>query len=421
MNEHSYRARLRADLEKWVSSGSVPPSAADAIRTALGPDPERAGAAIFATIAGVVLVGAALLVFVASNWQGIPRVGRLALLLGSIVGAFGVGAVLSRLGKERLADLAATFGTVAFCGSIALVGQMYHLPQDMAGGSLLMAGGALLAALLTSSRGALAVAAFAGAFWTTIVVNDMRIMPHLGYAVFWLPMAGLALAWQGATARHIAVLCFGFWWLMLGVNYRLGTWDLSLIEHGLGGATLALGLGALAQTYGRGRVADAGATFFDYGCFGLMLTLAFGVGVAGHGRLSSLWPWWIVVSIALGLLGLVIALVQSANRLGLATLLGAWVLVFFVMPFEAYALPKLVYGGLATGSAVLMLLYATTQERRPRYVAAWLGFGGVVMMLTWAFGSGLLDRAILLALAGLLTIGIAALLKKFKPAEGGLA
>ena len=220
MNEHSYRARLRADLEKWVASGHVPPSAADAIRTALGPDPERAGAAFFATIAGVVLVGAALLVFVASNWQGIPRVARVALLLGSIAGAFGVGAVLSRIGKERLADLAATFGTIAFCGSIALVGQMYHLPPDMAGGSSLMAGGALLAALLTSSRGALAVAAFAGAFWTTIVVNDMRIMPHLSYVLFWAPMAVLALAWQGATAvsyTHLDVYKRQAW---LGASHR---------------------------------------------------------------------------------------------------------------------------------------------------------------------------------------------------------
>ena len=57
--------------------------------------------------------------------------------------------------RPILADLCASVGAIIFGAGIALVGQMYHLGGDFAGGMLLWAIGALAAAALTGSRGAL--------------------------------------------------------------------------------------------------------------------------------------------------------------------------------------------------------------------------------------------------------------------------
>ena len=64
--------------------------------------------------------------------------------------------------------LCAAVGAIVFGAGIALVGQMYHLGGDFAGGMLLWAMGALATAALTGSRGALAVALVAATIWSNM-------------------------------------------------------------------------------------------------------------------------------------------------------------------------------------------------------------------------------------------------------------
>ena len=64
-------------------------------------------------------------------------------------------------------------GAIIFGAAIALVGQMYHLGGDFAGGMLLWAVGALATAALTRSRGALAVALAAV---NVTIWSNMRIL-----------------------------------------------------------------------------------------------------------------------------------------------------------------------------------------------------------------------------------------------------
>ena len=125
-------------------------------------------------IVGGLLIAAAFLAFIAANWTAIARPLRFAILLAGIVGAYGVGARCSTAPSATISPTSSVgVGSIIFGAAIALVGQMYHLGDDFAGGMLLWASGALAAAALTGSRSALAVALAAGCIWSGMRVVEM--------------------------------------------------------------------------------------------------------------------------------------------------------------------------------------------------------------------------------------------------------
>ncbi len=205
MSERAYRERLEADLARWQAEGLLPPKSADAIRATLRPVPEGLTIATVVGIVGGLLIAAAFLAFIAANWTVIARPLRFAILLAGIVGAYGAAALFDRAERNHLADLSAGVGSIIFGAAIALVGQMYHLGDDFAGGLLLWASGALAAAVLTGSHSALAVALAAGCVWSGMRVDEMSDV-HPQFAIFWLIAAVLALTWQTTAARHLVAV-----------------------------------------------------------------------------------------------------------------------------------------------------------------------------------------------------------------------
>src|SRR3954469_7216417 len=157
MFEIAYRQRLATDLARWQADGVITEAAGDAIRAALPPAPKGVNVPTVIGILGGILIAAAFLAFVAANWTEIARPLRFAILLAGIAGSYGIGAWFDRSDRPYLADISATVGSIVFGASIALVGQMYHLSDDFAAGMMLWSAGALAAAVLTGSRGALAV------------------------------------------------------------------------------------------------------------------------------------------------------------------------------------------------------------------------------------------------------------------------
>src|SRR5947209_11867935 len=168
MFDRAYRQRLEADLARWQGDGVISPAVFAAIRNALPPLAPGVNIPVVVGIVGGLLIAAAFLAFVAAHWLELARLLRLAMLLAGIAVAHGLGAWFARTGRPVLADLCASIGAIVFGAGIALVGQMYHLGGDFAGGMLLWAMGALASAALTGSRGALAVALVAASIWSSM-------------------------------------------------------------------------------------------------------------------------------------------------------------------------------------------------------------------------------------------------------------
>lgn len=220
MLDRAYRQRLEADLARWEADGLITPAAVAAIRGGLPAAASGFSIPVVMGIVGGLLIAAAFVAFVAAHWVEIARPSRFAILVAGIVASNALGAWFVRTERPILADLCASVGAVIFGAGIALVGQMYHLGDDFAGGMLLWAVGALCTAALTSSRGALAVALVAASIWTCLRIADIHDGPHLPFVALWLLTGALAVIWNSRVAAHLVALAALPWWIATATEAR---------------------------------------------------------------------------------------------------------------------------------------------------------------------------------------------------------
>jgi uncharacterized membrane protein len=409
MSERAYRQRLEADIARWQTDGVITPVAAAAIRGTFKPVPEGVTIATVVGIVGGLLIAAAFLAFIAANWTAIARPARFGILLAGIAGAYLLGAWFDRSARPYLADLAVGVGSIVFGAAIALTGQMYHLGDDFAGGMLLFAAGALAAAVLTSSRGALAVALVVACMWNGMRVFELSEV-HLPFLGFWLVAAILAVAWNAPTARHLVALAAISWLLTSGFGLERSR----VVEPVFAVTTefsLLLGAGLALASCGSQSLRAFGLVLSHYGAFALALALAALIAVASGSPRLDLQP----PVLALGVAAMVLPFVATllGRRVGPA-LAGASIgLALLVVSGRLRASglsePWLLYA-MALASMVCLVISGMLDDVRPRVVAGWIGLACVIAAVTWAVRGSLLERAAFLAAAGVVAVVLASLL-----------
>ena len=419
MFEAAYRQRLAADLARWQTDGVITPATGDAIRATLPPAPKGVNIPTVIGILGGLLIAAAFLAFVAANWTEIARPARFAILLAGIAGAYAAGLWFDRSNRPYLADISVTVGSIVFGASIALVGQMYHLSEDFAGGMMLWSAGALIAAVLTGSRGALAVALVAGCLWSGMRVTDTGDVPHVPFIAFWLVAGVLATVWNSPVARHL-VGAAALAWLS---TIFIGSVDRNLINPispVAGSAALLLGGALAAAHFGSGSLRALGLTLSSYASFALAIVLA-PVGVEDFALRTRVSPNWALVC---GFAGIILAFAVAAVSRRAGAAFAGLALVFAMIVGTGWAgadnlpQPWTTYA-FALASMLSLVVSGMLDDVRPRVVAGWLGLGLVIAGITWAVRGSLLRRAAFLAVAGLATVGLAVLLARLIPKEEG--
>jgi uncharacterized membrane protein len=417
MFDRTYRQRLEADLARWEADGVIAPAAVTAIRTALPPLAPGINIAVVVAIVGGLLIAAAFLAFVAAHWTEITRLLRLAMLFVGILTAYGLGGWFARAHQPILADLCAAVGALIFGAAIALVGQMYHLGGDFAGGMLLWAMGALAAAALTASRGALAVALAAAIIWSWMRTFETS-NPHFAFAVFWLVAAGLALAWNSRVAAHLVAVAAFPWWI---ASAFLGHLDFRPTFMLASGAALLFGSGLALVASPWQRAAQAGSALSSYGAFSLAGVAIAGATLANEGfrQFTGIAnePLW---TIACGVAGVILAVAAAAatRRAGTAFAAAAIGLVLIAIalgtPRPSNEEPWLAYAALLC-AMLCLVVSGMLDAARPRIVAGWLGMAGVIAAITWAVKGSLLKRSLFLAAAGIVAVVLAFVLNRFVP------
>jgi hypothetical protein len=276
---------------------------------------------------------------------------------------------------------------------------MYHLGEDFAGGMLLWAMGALAAAALTSSRGALAVALVAACAWSSARVFDARD-PHFSFVVIWLLAAGLVLAWNSRVAAHLVALATLPWWI--AVAFQPGLDPPFVLADG---AALLFGTGLVLTATPWQRTSSAGPVLSAYGAVSLAVVAILEVVTANdffYSRsLAMGQPAW---AAACGVAGAILAFMAAAmtRRAGPAFAGGATALVLLAAatwtprqagePWLAYALELC--------AMLCLVVSGMLDAARARIVAGWLGIAGVIAGITWVVKGSLLRRSAFLAMAG---------------------
>ncbi len=102
-----YRGRLERDLAIWVGKGLIGRPQADALLAEYDGRESSFSVGRVLMMIAACLIAAALLLLVASNWEAIPRLMRVVLLLASIWLFHGAAAWLLANGRRGLAQAAA--------------------------------------------------------------------------------------------------------------------------------------------------------------------------------------------------------------------------------------------------------------------------------------------------------------------------
>lgn len=413
MFDRAYRQRLEADLARWESDGVIVPAAGAAIRRALPPLSPGVNIAVVVAIVGGLLIAAAFLAFVAAHWIEIARLLRLAILFAGIVVAYGLGAWFARTDRPVLADLCASVGAIVFGAGIALVGQMYHLGGDFAGGMLLWAIGTLAAAALTGSRGALAVALVAAGIWSSMRAIDEMNATHFPFLIVWFAAAALALAWNSRAATHLAAVAISAWWIASAISHPVK----SGVFVVAGGAALVLGAGLALASVRSQRLASAGAVLSTYGAFLLAAVAGWEAATANEyiGARSTVadQPVW---AAACGVIGAAAALTAGATRRRAGTLAAGIAIALVLVATMQWAQPRagepwLLYASCLC-AMVCLLVSGMLDDSRPRIIAGWIGIAGAIAAVTWAVKGSLLARSMFLAAAGAVAVVLALALNR---------
>ena len=419
MFEKTYRDRLDADLARWEADGVIAPAAAASIRNALPPLPAGINIAVVVGIVGGLLIAAAFLAFVAAHWTEITRLLRFAILLAGMVATGSLGAWFAARGREVLADLCASVGAIIFGAGIALVGQMYHLGEDFAGGMLLWSIGAFAAALLTGSRGALAVGLVAASIWTCMRIHDAPDFLHLPFVVVWLIAAGLAFAWNSRVAAHLVALAVLPWWIATSLRFEFEGAQPSFVLAN--GAALLFGAGLAIASAPSPRARQLGSVLSIYGAFALAGVAFLEVTTVDdiiRFRTStvSAQPLWAILC---GVAGVILALVSAiltkrTGELLAACAIGLVLVAAPIWPVSTAGEPWFAYAALLC-AMLCLVVSGVLDDVRPRIVAGWLGIAGIIAGITWAVKGSLLRRSAFLAGAGIVAVVFATALNRMLP------
>lgn len=227
----SYASKVRADIARWVELGLIDGPTAQALERDVEAHERRSVS--FGTILmfmAALLFAAAVLLLVAANWEAFPRLARVGALFAVIAAGYVGGAALKSSGHSAIAEGLWLVAAAAFGGSIALIGQMYHLSGDEEQAILTWCAGTALAAVALRSSPLTLGAAAIGASW--MVTEGFDFWEDSGFPYSYIGIAAvlwLVSYWtRSMPTRHFLLLSIVFYVLLYGTDFDLSTTALAM-------------------------------------------------------------------------------------------------------------------------------------------------------------------------------------------------
>lgn len=218
----SYSSRVRSDIARWQQAGLIDAPTADALTRDVEAN-ERKSLSFGSILAmmAALLFGAAILIFIAANWEVIPRLVRVAALFAVILAGYVGGAVLKMRDHAAIGEALWIVAAAAFGGSIALIGQMYHLSGDEASALITWGAGTALAAVALRSNPLTVAAVGIADAWLFLRGFDYfrrTEFPHL-FVVMALILFAVSFWTRSQAARHLIILSVLFYLVLLATEY----------------------------------------------------------------------------------------------------------------------------------------------------------------------------------------------------------
>ncbi|MDR2312852.1 MAG: DUF2157 domain-containing protein [Brucellaceae bacterium] len=181
---------LARQIDQWQSQGLLDQETADRLRLDVKTRHNGFGMGGVLAVLGSLLLGAALILFIAANWDVIPRIWRVALILFIMWGGYLGGAWLQQRSENKLAAIFAPslylLSAITYGAGIALIGQMYHMSGDMTTAALAWGVGVLIAGVLLRAPILTAAALGIGGFYLYTVLSELGGQINLVASYRWV-------------------------------------------------------------------------------------------------------------------------------------------------------------------------------------------------------------------------------------------
>jgi len=219
LNPQRFLNHLRKELPDWVGRGWVTPISAEAILQHVGARP--VGTHFLASalaVLGVLLFGSGIITYFAANWDAMPKLAKLAVLLSTLWFSHGVGGYLLREDRyPRLAQALLLLGVILFGANVMLIAQIYHIQSHYPNGILLWALGGLLTAYLMPSQPAMVAALALAILWTGMESFGFERI-HGAFLVVWLACLPRIFQHSWRAAAHVACIGLLLWLFFVFLN-----------------------------------------------------------------------------------------------------------------------------------------------------------------------------------------------------------
>lgn len=247
---------LVGELESWADSGLISDDQSDRILGLYASSEERAARRSERSIGtlmvlAALLVGLAVFLIVAFNWDEMPAAAKLTTLFTTLGATHGLGLLLRyRWGKRSASDIVFFLGCLFYGAAIALIAQIFHINVQDASGYWWWGVGvlpfalvlgttpihALLVAILCYYTGATVLGAFwwrgPFGFWGGFSASALSVPPLAGLGILWA-------YWRGSPRiLGLYVGLIAFWVVMQPFAWRFD--DAPLCWIGATGALLML-------------------------------------------------------------------------------------------------------------------------------------------------------------------------------------
>ncbi|MAZ16501.1 MAG: hypothetical protein CL535_09260 [Ahrensia sp.] len=268
---------IERQIDDWEKRGVIDADVASALRGDIGATlaaGERKGTpkasrrfSFFQVVAffAAISIAAAILIFIAANWDYVPRIARAGGVMALIVAGYLGGALVNaRYGLRRriIEEACYLLGGAAFVGGVALIGQMYHISGDERDAALLYAAGLGFSGFAVRSLALAAAAAGWMVYWQIDGPNADTIL-SLEFLLFAVSIGagiGFASFMKSAWLRRIYYVAGVIGVLPIIGNYLLealewlaGTYDAIPVNLRISVWLFVLLAAALALVVGRFR------------------------------------------------------------------------------------------------------------------------------------------------------------------------
>lgn len=408
-----YHDRLEGDARRWVEKGLLDEAMAERLLEESRSQTRSYSFTSIVVLLGVVSLCFAAMTFVAANWEEMPKLVRVGLIMSGLWSAYALAIAAHAKGYPAIADSFVVLGCGLFGAGIMLIGQMYHLQGRPVDAVFLWALGSFAAALLMRSAAALWLSIVLITLWFCLGYQEtleIGLKPEVNFAYLglWALGAVLALWIRSRLAAHLLAIGLIIWlFATVGVlSERHDTLSYVFALYGAFFVVIAAALASLDRSsllYGF----ESAVVAYAIVCIGL-LTAVWIVGEAPLLRERS--PYW-----SSSLIPMALMLLPSLAFLGAALAQGwrstydiafcaVWIAVALVVVSSLGIKAPYLGDAFALALSVWVIRMGLRQGMNTVTRLGYVAFAGVMLIIYFRTTATLLGTSGFYLTAGLLMV-----------------